>query len=57
MDELRAEVSNMRADLWDAVSAGKVSLPIDRVFKLDDAEAAQAHMRTNGHFGKIVMLP
>ena len=57
IDELRAEVSNMRADLWDAVSAGKLSLPIDRVFKLDDAEAAQAHMRTNAHFGKIVMVP
>ena len=57
IDELRAEVSNMRADLWDAVSAGKLALPIDRVFKLDDAEAAQAHMRTNAHFGKIVMVP
>jgi putative transposase len=29
------------------VSAGKLSLPIDRVFELKDAEAAQAHMRTN----------
>ena len=57
MDELRAEVSNMRADLWDAVSAGKLSLPIDHVFELKDAEAAQAHMRTNAHFGKIVMVP
>jgi NADPH2:quinone reductase len=57
MDELRAEVSKMRADLWDAVSEGKLSLPIDRVFKLDDTEAAQAHMRTNAHFGKIVMVP
>jgi hypothetical protein len=42
IDELRAEVSNMRADLWDAVSAGKLLLPIDRVFDLKDAEAAQA---------------
>jgi len=57
MNELRAEVSNMRADLWDAVEAGKLSLPIDHVFKLEDAEAAQAHMRTNAHFGKIVMVP
>ncbi len=57
IDELRAEVSNMQADLWDAVTAGKLSLPIDRVFKLDDAEAAQTHMRTNTHFGKIVMVP
>jgi NADPH:quinone reductase len=55
-DELRAEVRNMRADIWDAVTAGKLAIPIDRVFKLDDAEAAQAHMRTNAHFGKIVMV-
>jgi NADPH:quinone reductase len=39
------------------VSAGKLSLPIDRVFELKDAESAQAHMRTNAHFGKIVMVP
>jgi NADPH:quinone reductase-like Zn-dependent oxidoreductase len=56
MDELRAEVRNMRADLWEAVTAGKLGVPIDRIFKLDDAEAAQAHMRSNAHFGKIVMV-
>ncbi|HWE74339.1 MAG TPA: zinc-binding dehydrogenase [Stellaceae bacterium] len=55
-DELRAEVRNMRADIWDAVTAGKLAIPIDRVFKLDDAEEAQARMRTNAHFGKIVMV-
>ena len=55
--ELRAEVSNMRADLWDAVLAGQLSMPIDRIFKLEDAESAQTHMRTNAHFGKIVMVP
>jgi NADPH:quinone reductase len=46
----------MRADLWEAVSAGKLAIPINRVFKLDEAEAAQAHMRSNSHFGKIVMV-
>lgn len=56
MDELRAEVRNMREDLWEAVTAGKLALPIDRVFRLDEAEAAQTHMRTNAHFGKIVMV-
>ena len=55
-DELRAEVRNMRADIWDAVTTGELAIPIDRVFKLDEAEAAQAHMRTNAHFGKIVMV-
>jgi NADPH:quinone reductase-like Zn-dependent oxidoreductase len=57
MDELRTEVRNMRADLWEAVTTGKLGVPIDRTFKLDEAEAAQAHMRTNQHFGKIVMVP
>ena len=56
MEELRAEVKNMRADLMDAVTAGTLRLPIDRVFKLDEAEAAQTHMRNNAHFGKIVMV-
>jgi NADPH2:quinone reductase len=57
LDELREEVRRMREDLWAAVTAGKLHLPIDRVFKLDEAEAAQAHMRTNSHFGKIVLVP
>jgi NADPH2:quinone reductase len=46
----------MQADLWDAVIAGKLSLPIDRTFPLDDAIAAQAHMKANQHFGKIVLV-
>jgi len=45
----------MRADLWQAVTAGKLRLPIDRRFPLDEAAAAQAHMRENKHFGKIVL--
>jgi len=57
LDELREEVRRMREDLWGAVSSGKLHLPIDKVFKLDEAEAAQAHMRTNSHFGKIVLVP
>jgi len=57
LDELREEVRRMREDLWGAVTAGKLHLPIDKVFKLDEAEAAQAHMRTNSHFGKIVLVP
>ena len=45
----------MRADLWSAVEAGKISVPIDRIFPLEEAVAAQAHMRANKHFGKIVL--
>jgi NADPH2:quinone reductase len=57
LEELREEVRRMREDLWPAVTAGTLRLPIDRIFKLDDAEAAQAHMRTNSHFGKVVLVP
>jgi NADPH2:quinone reductase len=54
-EEVREINRRMRADLWDAVTAGKLRLPIDRRFPLDEAPAAQAHMRENKHFGKIVL--
>ena len=37
----------MRADIWDAVEDGTLSLPIDRTFPLEEAAEAQAHMRAN----------
>jgi NADPH2:quinone reductase len=55
VEEVREIGRRMRADLWDAVTAGKLTLPIDRRFPLDEAPAAQAHMRENKHFGKIVL--
>jgi NADPH2:quinone reductase len=55
IEEIREIARRMRDDLWDAVTAGKLALPIDRTFALDDAAAAQAHMRANAHFGKIVL--
>jgi NADPH2:quinone reductase len=55
LEEVREIVRRMRADLWEAIEAGKLHLPIDRTFPLDEAPAAQAHMRANAHFGKIVL--
>ena len=55
LEEVREISRRMRADLWNAVTAGKLKLPIDRRFALDEAVAAQAHMRENKHFGKIVL--
>jgi NADPH:quinone reductase-like Zn-dependent oxidoreductase len=55
LDEVREISRKMQADLWDAVKAGKLSLPIDRRFPLDQAPQAQEHMRANKHFGKIVL--
>jgi NADPH2:quinone reductase len=55
LDEVREIGRRMRADLWEAVTAGKLTLPIDRRFPLDQAPEAQKHMRENKHFGKIVL--
>lgn len=53
--EVREINRAMRADLMPAVEAGRLRLPIDRVFAFADADAAFAHMRANAHFGKIVL--
>jgi NADPH2:quinone reductase len=54
-DEIRAEYAAMRRDLWDAVQEGRFGIPIDRVFPLEDAVEALAHMKANRHFGKIAL--
>ncbi|MGA2893604.1 MAG: zinc-binding dehydrogenase [Xanthobacteraceae bacterium] len=46
----------MRADLWPAIEAGQLTLPIDKTFKLNDITEALAMMRANRHFGKIVIV-
>jgi NADPH2:quinone reductase len=53
--EVHEIVRRMRADLWPHVEAGRINVPIDRTFPLDEAAAAQAHMRANAQFGKIVL--
>ena len=54
-EEVREIVKLMRADLWPAVEAGKLTLPIDKTFRLDQVADALAMMRANRHFGKIVL--
>ena len=55
VEEVRDINKLMRADLWPAIEAGKLALPIDRTFPLDQAAAALAHMKANAHLGKIVL--
>jgi NADPH2:quinone reductase len=55
VQEVREIVQAMRADLWADVESGKLHLPIDRTFPLEQASEALAHMRANAHFGKIVL--
>lgn len=54
--ELNEVTRLMRADLWPAVEAGTLSLPIDKTFPLDKVADALAMMRANQHFGKIVLV-
>ena len=53
--EIRDLVQAMKADLWEAVKAGNLSIPIDREFPLEEAAAAVDYMKANKHFGKIVL--
>jgi NADPH:quinone reductase len=53
--EVREINRRMRADLWAAVEAGTLTLPIERTFPLAEIGDALAMMRANRHFGKIVI--
>jgi NADPH2:quinone reductase len=55
VEEVREINRRVRVDLWGDIEAGRLRLPIDRVFPLEQAAAALAHMRANAHFGKIVL--
>lgn len=55
VEEVRDIVAAMKDDLWDAVEAGDLSLPIDSEYALDDAAEAVDYMKANKHFGKIVL--
>ncbi len=55
IDEVREINRLLRTDLWGAVEAGKLSLPIFKTYKLADIVDALGVMRTNQHFGKIVI--
>jgi len=56
IEEMREIERLMRADLWPALEAGKLTMPIDRTFPLDQVADALAMMRANQHFGKIVLM-
>jgi NADPH2:quinone reductase len=57
VEEVRDILIKMRADLWDDVKAGRIRVPIDKTYPLDDARAGHDHMRANQHFGKILLIP
>ena len=55
IEEIRDIFNEARRDIWSAVEARKLQLPIDRVYPFDEIGAAFAHMEANKHLGKIVV--
>ena len=54
--EEHAEVfRRARADLWDALDAGKFKMPIDSTFDISEAPAALERAKANLHFGRIML--
>jgi NADPH2:quinone reductase len=57
VEEVREINRRMRADLGEKVASGDFRIPIDSTYPLDDAAQALTRMRSNQHFGKMVLLP
>src|SRR3954462_15807467 len=55
IEEIRAIFAAVRSDIWPAVEAGKLKLPIDKVYAFADIAKAFEHMEANKHLGKIVV--
>jgi NADPH2:quinone reductase len=55
IEEIREIFDEVRKDIWPAVEARQLRLPIDKVFGFDAIGQAFAHMEANRHLGKIVV--
>jgi NADPH:quinone reductase len=55
LEEIREINRLMRADLWPAVEAGTLHLPIYKTFPLAQVAEALDMMKANRHFGKIAI--
>jgi NADPH:quinone reductase len=55
IEEIREIFQEAQRDLWPAVEARKLQLPIDKVFAFDDIGKAFERMEANQHLGKIVV--
>jgi len=53
--EVREVVRRMQADLWPALQAGRLSLPIAARFPFEQVHQAFALLAAKTHFGKIVV--
>jgi NADPH2:quinone reductase len=57
MDERTAVIRSFCANVLPELDRGGIGPVIDSVYPLKEAGLAQEHMRSNQHFGKIVLIP
>lgn len=55
LDQIAAINARMLPDLAPWLADGRLSMPMDATFPLEQAAAAQSRMKANDHFGKIVL--
>lgn len=55
LDDVEAINARVRSDVWEMLEAGEFTLPVDREMPLLQAGEALEAMRSNSHFGKIVL--
>ncbi len=55
IDDHAQVVRRAREDLWDTVSEGKFTMPIDKVFDISEAAAALDYAASNAHLGRIMI--
>lgn len=55
-EERVAVVMRFRRDVAPLLESRDIQPVLDRTFQLEDVEAAEAYMRSNQHFGKLVLM-
>ena len=50
-----AIASALEETIWPLIEAGKIKPVMDKIFPLDQAAQAHAHMESGAHIGKIVL--
>jgi len=53
--EVAAITAAMMKDLWPSLTQGGFEMPIDKIFGFNEVAAAYEYMKSNQHFGKIVV--
>ena len=56
LEEKAAVVQRLERHVLPLVAAGRVGVPVDRTFPLEDAEAAYDAFAAGGKFGKLVLV-